>query len=54
MRKLNFLMDPALHSQFLPIDEMQVRKELFGDKKKEDFTPDDFIKFYEELRKRKA
>lgn len=54
MRKLNFLMDPALHSQFLPIDENQIRKELFGDKKKEDFTPDDFIKFYEELRKRKA
>ena len=54
MRKLNFLMDPVLHSQFLPIDEAQIRKEIFGDKKQSDFTEEDSLKFWQEYNKRKA
>ena len=46
MRKLNFLMDPILHSQFLPIDEAQIRKEMFGDKKQSDLTEEDSLKFW--------
>ena len=46
MRKLNFLMDPILHSEFLPIDEAQIRKEIFGDKKKSDLTEEDSLKFW--------
>lgn len=52
-RKLNFLMDPILHEQFLPIDEGQIWKELFGAKKAEDVSPDDMLRFYSEVRKRK-
>lgn len=52
-RKLNFLMDPILHEQFLPLDEGQIWKEMFGNKKQEDVSPDDLLNFYGELRKRK-
>lgn len=52
-RKLNFLMDPILHEQFLPLDESQVWKEMFGNKKQDEVTPDDMLNFYTELRKRK-
>jgi hypothetical protein len=31
-RKLNFLMDPMLHDQFIAIDEAQLWQEKFGDK----------------------
>lgn len=54
MRKLNFLMDPVLHSEFLPIDEAQIKKEIFGDKKKSDFTEEDSLKFWQEFNKRKT
>lgn len=52
-RKLNFLMDPILHEQFLSIDEGQIWKELFGTKKDKDVSPDDMLRFYAEVRKRK-
>ena len=52
-RKLNFLMDPILHEQFLSIDEGQIWKELFGAKKDKDVSPDDMLRFYAEVRKRK-
>jgi hypothetical protein len=54
MRKLNFFMDPILHAPFLPIDENQIAKDLFGDKKREEWSDDDWVKYYAELKKRKA
>ena len=44
-RKLNFLIDPMLHSQFLSIDQGQFFKEQYGDRRLEELTPEEIIKF---------
>ena len=44
-RKLNFLIDPILHSQFLSIDQNQFFKEKYGDRRLEELTPEEIIKF---------
>lgn len=44
-RKLNFLIDPMLHSQFLSIDQGQFFKEKYGDRKLEELTPEEIIQF---------
>lgn len=44
-RKLNFLIDPILHSQFLSIDQGQFFKEQYGDRRLEELTPEEIIKF---------
>lgn len=44
-RKLNFLIDPMLHSQFLSIDQGQFFKEKYGDRRLEELTPEEIIKF---------
>lgn len=44
-RKLNFLIDPMLHSQFLSIDQGQFFKEQYGDRRLEELTPEEILKF---------
>ena len=44
-RKLNFLIDPMLHSQFLSIDQGQFFKEQYGDRRLEELTLEEIIKF---------
>lgn len=44
-RKLNFIMDPTLHSQFLSIDKNQYFKEQYGDRSYAELTPEEMIKF---------
>ena len=44
-RKLNFAMDPILHSEFLTIDREQLWKKTFKDKKPEEITEKDKIEF---------
>lgn len=44
-RKLNFIMDPTLHSQFLSIDKNQYFKEQYGDRRYEELSPEEMIKF---------
>ena len=44
-RKLNFIMDPTLHSQFLSIDRDQYLKEQYGDRRYEELSPEERIKF---------
>ena len=44
-RKLNFLMDPMLHSQFLSIDRGQFFKEKYGDRSYAELSPEERIKF---------
>lgn len=47
-RKLNFLIDPMLHEQFLSIDKNQFFKEKYGDRKYNDLTEEEQQKFEEE------
>lgn len=47
-RKLNFIMDPKLHSQFLSIDQEQFFKEQYGDRAVTDLTPEELGKFVTE------
>ena len=47
-RKLNFLIDPMLHEQFLSIDRSQFFKEKYGDRKYKDLTDEEQQKFEEE------
>ena len=47
-RKLNFLIDPMLHAQFLSIDKNQFLKEKYGDRKYNDLTEEEKRKFEEE------
>ena len=44
-RKLNFIMDPTLHSQYLSIDKNQYFKEQYGDRRYEELSPEEMIKF---------
>jgi hypothetical protein len=44
-RKLNFLIDPMLHSQFLSIDQGQFFREKYGDRRLEELTPEEIIQF---------
>ena len=44
-RKLNFIMDPMLHSQYLSIDMDQFFAEQYGDRKPEELNPEELIKF---------
>ena len=44
-RKLNFIMDPKLHSQFLSIDQDQFFKEKYGDRAITDLTPEELSTF---------
>lgn len=44
-RKLNFLLDPALHSQFLSLDKAQVFKEKYGSRKYSELTPEEQMAF---------
>lgn len=44
-RKLNFLIDPMLHSQFLSIDKEQFFKEKYGDRTYEELSLEEIIKF---------
>ena len=44
-RKLNFIMDPILHSQFLSIDIGQYFKEKYGDRSHKSLTPEEKSKF---------
>ena len=52
-RKLNFLMDPMLHDQFIAIDEAQLWQEKFGDKTKDDISIEDMVEFLTELQKKR-
>ena len=47
-RKLNFLIDPMLHEQFLSIDKNQFFKEKYGDRKYSDLTEEEQQKFEED------
>ena len=47
-RKLNFLIDPMLHEQFLSIDKSQFFKEKYGDRKYNDLTGEEQQKFEED------
>lgn len=51
-RKLNFLIDPMLHSQFLSIDQGQFFKEQYGDRRLEELTPEEIIKFQQDWNKK--
>lgn len=44
-RKLNFIMDPKLHSQFLSIDKEQFYQEKYGDRPYTSLTLEEMIKF---------
>ena len=48
-RKLNFLMDPMLHDQFLGIDEEQIWKEKFGDKGQDEISVEELGEFLQLL-----
>lgn len=51
-RKLNFLIDPMLHSQFLSIDQNQFFKEKYGDRRLEELTPEEIIQFQSDWNKK--
>ena len=51
-RKLNFLIDPMLHAQFLSIDQGQFFKEQYGDRRLEELTPEEIVKFQLEWNKK--
>lgn len=51
-RKLNFLIDPILHSQFLSIDQDQFFREKYGDRRLEELTPEEIIKFQSDWNKK--
>lgn len=51
-RKLNFLIDPMLHSQFLSIDQNQFFKEKYGDRKPEELNLEELINFQTEWNKK--
>lgn len=51
-RKLNFLIDPKLHEQFLSIDQNQFFKEKYGDRKPEELSPEEQIKFIFDWKKK--
>lgn len=44
-RKLNFLLDPDLHSQFLALDKAQMFKEKYGSRKYSELTPEEQMAF---------
>lgn len=44
-RKLNFIIDPRLHSQFLSIDEDQFFREKYGDRDYEDLNDSEKLQF---------
>ena len=44
-RKLNFIMDPMLHSQFLSIDKKQFFIEKYGTRSEEELSSEEMIKF---------
>ena len=51
-RKLNFIMDPMLHSQYLSIDVDQFFAEKYGDRKPEELNPEELIKFQQDWQKK--
>ena len=51
-RKLNFIMDPMLHSQYLSIDADQFFAEQYGDRKPEELNPEELIKFQQDWQKK--
>lgn len=51
IRKLNFAMDKALHSQFMAIDEDQIWNEMFPGKKKSDASANEIEQYKEQLSK---
>ena len=51
-RKLNFIMDPMLHSQYLSIDMDQFFAEKYGDRKPEELNPEELIKFQQDWQKK--
>lgn len=48
-RKLNFIIDPILHSQFLAIDQEQLWKQNFGDKTIDKATKEELDRFFGEI-----
>lgn len=51
-RKLNFVLDPRLHSQYLSIDQNQFFKEKYGDRAPEELSFEELYKFNTEWQKK--
>lgn len=51
-RKLNFVLDPRLHSQYLSIDQNQFFKEKYGDRAPEELSLEELYKFNTEWQKK--
>ena len=51
-RKLNFIMDPALHEQYLSIDKGQFFKQQYGDRNYSELTAEELIKFEQDWQKK--
>ena len=49
IRKLNFAMDKALHSQFMDIDAEQLWNQMFPGKKKKDASAEELLQYNEKL-----
>lgn len=49
IRKLNFAMDKALHSQFMDIDSEQLWNQMFPGKKKKDASAEELLQYNEKL-----